>query len=241
MNTPKVMALSEIMGSSWVQALYDEFEKPYFFELEKKIIAAKNSGDVILPKKEDIFRAFRLTPPHRVKVVLVGQDPYPHQHAHGLCFSTLDTKIPASLQNIFKELLDDVDETSGNDLSSWAGQGVLMLNAVLTVSEGKANSHQGFGWEKFTLAALNHIYGLPNPKVWILWGSYAQNLYEQVCNLNAKIHPGYIPPHPALVLKSVHPSPLSAHKGFFGSKPFSQTNEFLEKNGLIPIYWDMPF
>ena len=239
MNTPKVIALSEIMGSAWVQALYEEFEKPYFFELEKKILAAKNNGEVILPKKEDIFRAFRLTPPYKVKVVIVGQDPYPHQHAHGLCFSTLDTTTPASLQNIFKELKDDVDMTSGNDLSSWAGQGVLMLNAVLTVSEGKANSHQGFGWEKFTEAALKHIYEMSAPKVWILWGAYAQSLFDKVSKQGQQV--GYLAPHPALILKTAHPSPLSAHKGFFGSKPFSKTNEFLEKNDMLRIYWDMPF
>lgn len=215
---------------SWNRALENEFHKDYFLELRNKIKEAYNTRD-IYPRPIDIFNAFDLTPIKKVKVVIIGQDPYhgPNQ-AHGLSFSVKDgIKIPPSLRNIFKELSDDLKiklPTSGN-LEKWAKQGVLLLNSVLTVESGNANSHKNWGWEVFTKAVIEIISRELNNVVFILWGRGAQKNEELI---NTDKH---------MVLKSVHPSPLSAYNGFFGSKHFSKTNKYLEDNGKIQIDWDL--
>ena len=185
----------------------------------------------IFPASEDIFNAFHLTPLADVKVVILGQDPYHNDgQAHGLCFSVKpDVKIPPSLVNIYKELHDDVGCVIPNNgyLVKWAAQGVLMLNTVLTVRAHAANSHRGIGWEEFTDAAIRVLNEQDRPIVFILWGRPAQ---RKKLMLNNPMH---------LILESPHPSPLSAKGGFFGSRPFSKTNVFLEKNGLEPIDWQI--
>ena len=185
----------------------------------------------IFPDADDIFNAFDFTPLSEVKVVILGQDPY-HDvgQAHGLCFSVKpDVKIPPSLVNIYKELHDDLGCTIPNNgyLVKWAKQGVLLLNTVLTVRAHAANSHRGIGWEEFTDAAIRILNEQDRPIVFILWGRPAQRKELMLNN----------PRH--LILKAPHPSPLSASSGFFGSKPFSKTNAFLEKNGLTPIDWQI--
>ena len=215
---------------SWNRALENEFEKNYFFELRNKIKEAYKTRQ-IYPRPIDIFNAFNLTPINKVKVVIIGQDPYhgPNQ-AHGLSFSVKDgIKIPPSLKNIFKELSDDLNiqsPTSGN-LEKWAKQGVLLLNSVLTVESGNANSHKNWGWEVFTKAVIEIISRELNNVVFILWGRGAQKNEELI---NTDKH---------MVLKSVHPSPLSAYNGFFGCKHFSKTNKYLEDSGKIQIDWDL--
>ena len=186
---------------------------------------------LIFPDANDIFNAFEFTPLSKVKVVILGQDPY-HDvgQAHGLCFSVKpDVKIPPSLVNIYKELHDDVGCVIPNNgyLVKWAAQGVLMLNTVLTVRAHAANSHRGIGWEEFTDAAIRVLNEQDRPIVFILWGRPAQ---RKKLMLNNPMH---------LILESPHPSPLSAKGGFFGSRPFSKTNAFLEKNGLEPIDWQI--
>ena len=185
----------------------------------------------IFPPADDIFNAFHLTPLHEVKVVILGQDPYHNDgQAHGLCFSVKpDVDIPPSLVNIYQELHDDLGCYIPNNgyLTKWAKQGVLMLNTVLTVRAHQANSHRGMGWEQFTDAAIRILNEQDRPIVFILWGSPAQKKAQMLNN----------PKH--LILKAPHPSPLSAYRGFFGSRPFSQTNEFLVKNGLEPIDWQI--
>ena len=212
---------------TWQKVLNKEFKAPYFKELisfVKKAYANKT----IYPKGSDIFKAFDLCPLNQVKVVLLGQDPYhgPGQ-AHGLCFSVpKGIAHPPSLKNILKELNSDVgiSKTSG-DLTTWAKQGVLLLNATLTVDASKAGSHQKRGWETFTDAVIKTISQEKENVVFILWGSYAQKK-EQLID-GTKHH----------IIKSVHPSPLSSYRGFFGSKPFSKTNDFLTKNNLEGIAW----
>ena len=185
----------------------------------------------IYPPKEQIFRALNLCDFDDVKVVILGQDPYhePHQ-ANGLAFSvTKDVRIPPSLVNIYKEIHDDLGLPIPNhgDLTYWAKQGVLLLNNVLTVERGKANSHKGLGWETFTLNIVRYLNEREKPLVFILWG---KNAIEKKKYIDSR----------HLVLTSVHPSPLSAYRGFFGSRPFSKTNEFLIKNGMTPIDWSIP-
>ncbi len=212
---------------SWGHALAPEFAQPYFGNLIAFVKQAYAAGPVY-PPGGLIFKAFQHTPLARVKVVLLGQDPYhgPGQ-AHGLSFSVPDgVAKPPSLRNIFKELGDDIGPppTSGN-LEHWADQGVLLLNATLTVAAGQAGAHQRQGWETFTDAVIRKVSDERPHVVFILWGAYAQK------------KTALIDPQKHLVIKSVHPSPLSAHNGFFGSRPFSQTNAWLEAHGESPIAW----
>ena len=200
--------------------------------LSKKVECAYASGTVY-PPREELFTAFRLTPPEAVRVVILGQDPY-HEpgQAHGLAFSVrAGTPLPPSLRNIYKELADDlgVRPPAGGDLSSWAKQGVLLLNTVLTVGAGAANSHAAFGWQTFTDSVVASLGSLPQPIAFLLWGAQAQKKKTVAAASE----------HPRLVLCTAHPSPLSAYRGFFGSRPFSQINAFLEENGETPIRWQM--
>ncbi len=216
--------------SSWKRILQKEFDKEYFNLLQERVsLEYKNKPKKIFPKEDLIFNAFNLCPFDQVKVVVLGQDPYPTKgHAHGLCFS-VDKEIstlPKSLNNIFKELLADVNVIKPHgSLESWASQGVLLLNSILTVEEGKPESHKGIGWEKFTDEVLNQINTKLNPVVFLLWGKKAM---EKKKYIDSKRH---------LVLESVHPSPLSAYRGFFGCRHFSKTNAFLESHGLKAIRW----
>lgn len=213
---------------SWKSQLKDEFEKPYFKELTHFVKDEYNSKTIYPPSKL-IFNAFNITPFNEVKVVIVGQDPY-HQpgQAHGLCFSVNDgVKTPPSLVNIYKEINCDLGisvPTSGN-LERWAKQGVLLLNATLTVRAGQAGSHQGKGWEQFTDRVIDLISMYQNDIVFMLWGAYAQ---KKGATIDQKRH---------LILKSPHPSPLSAHRGFFGNNHFSRANEYLITKGKSPIDW----
>lgn len=213
---------------SWLNAMGDEFEKPYMNNL-RAFLADEYANHKIYPKKQEIFAALNLTPLHEVKVVILGQDPYhgPGQ-AHGLCFSVNDgIPFPPSLRNIFQELQSDVaikTPLSGN-LSAWAKQGVLLLNTTLTVREGAANSHQGKGWDAFTDRIIHTVNGELNHVVFFLWGRFAQQKAS------------FIHTHNHLVLKAAHPSPLSAYSGFFGCKHFSIANQYLTDKGKKPINW----
>lgn len=219
-----------MIQNDWLEPLKPEFSKPYYAELFK-FVKNEYATRQIFPPADDIFNAFHLTPLHEVKVVILGQDPYHNDgQAHGLCFSVKpDMAIPPSLVNIYQELHDDLGCYIPNNgyLTKWAKQGVLMLNTVLTVRAHQANSHRGMGWEQFTDAAIRILNEQDRPLVFILWGSPAQKKAQMLNN----------PKH--LILKAPHPSPLSAYRGFFGSRPFSQTNEFLVKNGLEPIDWQI--
>ncbi len=219
-----------MIQNDWLAPLKPEFSKPYYAELFK-FVKNEYATRQIFPPADDIFNAFHLTPLHEVKVVILGQDPYHNDgQAHGLCFSVKpDVDIPPSLVNIYQELHDDLGCYIPNNgyLTKWAKQGVLMLNTVLTVRAHQANSHRGMGWEQFTDAAIRILNEQDRPLVFILWGSPAQKKAQMLNN----------PKH--LILKAPHPSPLSAYRGFFGSRPFSQTNEFLVKNGLDPIDWQI--
>ena len=221
--------MSEITND-WLPALQEEFKKPYYAELYKKV-QEEYKETQIFPPADDIFNAFHFTPLSEVKVVIIGQDPYHNVgQAHGLCFSVKpDVDIPPSLVNIYKELKEDLGcyIPDNGYLEKWAKQGVLMLNSVLTVRAHQANSHQGMGWEKFTDAVIRAVNEQDRPIVFMLWGRPAQNKAKSVNN----------PKH--LLLKAPHPSPLSAHRGFFGCKHFSQANEYLKKNGLEPIDWQI--
>lgn len=218
------------INNDWLDALREEFRKPYYAQLHKKVLEEYRTH-VIFPLADDIFNAFHLTPLRNVKVVILGQDPYHNVgQAHGLCFSVKpDVEIPPSLVNIYKELQDDIGCTIPNHgyLTKWAEQGVLMLNTVLTVRAHQANSHHGIGWEEFTDAAIRAVNAQDRPIVYILWGRPAQAKKAMLNN----------PKH--LILEAPHPSPLSAYRGFFGSKPFSQANEFLKANGVEPIDWQI--
>ncbi len=218
------------ISNDWLEPLSVEFRKPYYKDLYEKVVSEYSSVPVY-PPADDVFNAFNFTPLSKVKCVIIGQDPYHNVgQAHGLCFSVKpDVAIPPSLVNIYKELHDDLGCEIPNNgyLKKWADQGVLMLNAVLTVRAHQANSHQGFGWEKFTDAAIRILNEQDRPIVYLLWGTPAQKKAAQVNN----------PKH--LLLKAPHPSPLSAYRGFFGCKHFSQANEFLRQNGLDPIDWQI--
>jgi uracil-DNA glycosylase len=220
------------LHDSWKLPLQPQFDAPYMTALKLLLTAEKVAGKTIYPKGSEWFAALDATPLDQVRVVILGQDPYHGEgQAHGLCFSVQHSvRPPPSLINIFKEMKTDLGLTPPNhgNLSSWAQQGVLLLNSVLTVEAGKAASHQGKGWEKFTDEIIRLVNDQPHPIVFILWGSYAQ---KKAAFVNQTKH---------LVLKSVHPSPLSAHKGFFGSKPFSQANAFLNSNGRGEIDWRLP-
>lgn len=213
---------------SWKNALKEEFEADYFKALAERVRTAYLSGTVYPPPRL-VFNAFALCPFDKVKVVIIGQDPYhgPGQ-AQGLCFSVPDgVAIPPSLQNIYKEIRDDLGKEmppSGN-LERWAKQGVLLLNATLTVERSRAGAHQGWGWEVFTDAVIRKISAEKEGVVFLLWGRYAQ---DKASLIDSSKH---------LILKAAHPSPLSAHNGWFGSKHFSQTNEYLKSQGKEPIDW----
>lgn len=213
---------------SWKAVLGDEFEKPYFQELTK-FVKSEYAGKVVYPPPASILKAFEACPFDQVKVVILGQDPYhgPGQ-ANGLCFSVSDGVVrPPSLQNIFKEIASDTGaapHTTG-DLTRWATQGVLLLNATLTVEGGKAGSHQRKGWEQFTDRVVRELSEKREGLVFMLWGRYAQ---EKGATIDDTKH---------LVLKAPHPSPLSAYSGFFGCRHFSQANRYLETKGLKPIDW----
>ncbi|MFY8129343.1 MAG: uracil-DNA glycosylase [Chitinophagaceae bacterium] len=215
--------------NSWKIALQSQFNLPYFHNIVQHLKTEKQAGKTIYPQGKDIFKAFEITPFNDVKVVLLGQDPYhnPHQ-AMGLSFSVPDgLKLPPSLQNMYKELHQDIGlpiSKTGN-LMPWASQGVLLLNAVLTVRENEPASHAKIGWTNFTDAVIHTISEQLKHVVFLLWGKYAQ---EKVSLINAAKH---------LVLKAAHPSPFSADKGFFGCKHFSKTNEYLVANGKSPIDW----
>jgi len=213
---------------SWKDALNAEFNKDYFIKLTDFVRDEYMSGKQIFPAAKNIFNAFNLCPLDKVKVVIIGQDPY-HEpgQAHGLCFSVLPpTPIPPSLQNIYKEIESDIGRPSSThgDLTHWAEQGVLLLNATLTVRAHAAASHAGMGWEQFTDAVIAACSARENI-VYMLWGSYAQRK-AQIVDTDKN-----------LVLKSVHPSPLSAYHGFFGNHHFSRANEYLIQHGKTPIDW----
>ena len=217
--------------NDWLQAIGDEFRKPYYKQLYE-FIKQEYSTRVIYPPADDIFNALHLTPLKEVKVLILGQDPYHNAHqAHGLSFSVLpdQREIPPSLQNIYQELKDDVGcyIPDNGYLEKWARQGVLMLNTVLTVRAHQANSHQGKGWEQFTDAIIEAVNREDRPIVYMLWGRPAQSKIPMLNNPNH------------LILTAPHPSPLSAFRGFFGCRHFSQANEFLQSHGVEPIDWQI--
>lgn len=220
------------LPADWLAALGDEFEQPYMQQLKAFLAQEKQLKKVIYPHSSDWFNAFKLTPLQQVRVVILGQDPYhgPDQ-AHGLCFSVrAGVKPPPSLVNIYKELHNDLNcqPVAHGCLTAWAQQGVLLLNSVLTVEQGNAGSHQGKGWESFTDRVIHLINDQLEGVVFILWGSYAQ---KKAAFVDQTKH---------LVLKSVHPSPLSAHRGFFGNHQFSQANAYLQQQGKPGIEWQLP-
>lgn len=220
------------LDPSWLAPLQKEFDAPYMAALRSFLVAEREAGKRVFPKGSEWFHALDATPLDQVRVVIIGQDPYHGEgQAHGLCFSVREgVQPPPSLVNIYKELKSDlgIDPPRHGHLESWAKQGVLLLNAVLTVEAGRAASHQGKGWEQFTDAVIREVNALPRPVVFILWGSYAQ---RKASFVDTTKH---------CVIKSAHPSPLSAHNGFFGSKPFSRANAFLEAHGERPIDWRLP-
>ena len=220
-----------MITNDWLDTIKGEFSKDYYKDLYRFVLKEYNTH-VVYPPSDDIFNAFHLTPLSEVKVLILGQDPYHNEHqAHGLCFSVLpdQPEIPPSLQNIYKELQDDLGCYIPNNgfLEKWAKQGVLMLNTVLTVRAHQANSHQGKGWEKFTDAIISAVNEQDRPIVYLLWGKPAQSKIPMLTN----------PKH--FILKAPHPSPLSAYRGFFGCKHFSKTNEFLLRNNIKPIDWQI--
>ncbi|MDX1795930.1 MAG: uracil-DNA glycosylase [Hydrogenovibrio sp.] len=221
------------LENSWLSQLEQEFEQPYMQQLKAFLLSEKQQGKQILPKGSLWFNALNSTPFDQVKVVILGQDPYPTPgHAHGLSFSVLPDvqPLPKSLLNINKELLDDlgVDNRHCGYLQPWADQGVLLLNAVLTVEAGKPGAHQNKGWEKFTDVIVHKLAEQRDHLIFILWGAYAQKKGK------------FIDREKHLVLESPHPSPLSAYRGFFGSKPFSKSNTYLQNIGKSPINWQLP-
>jgi uracil-DNA glycosylase len=217
--------------SSWKSVLAHEFSQDYFKQIRSYIISEKEKGKTIFPPGKLIFNAFNLTPFYKVNVVIIGQDPYHgHGQAHGLSFSVpYGVKIPPSLQNIYKELAQDVNFNIPNhgNLEHWAQQGVLLLNAVLTVNDGEPASHKAAGWENFTNAVIYHLSKQSENIVFLLWGRFAQ---EKELLIDQSKH---------LVLKAAHPSPFSAYQGFMGCKHFSITNKYLIENNKAPIDWQL--
>lgn len=218
------------LANDWAVSLSEEFKKPYYRELYNRVKEAY-SKEIVYPPSDEIFQAYHLTELSKVKVVILGQDPY-HEagQAHGLCFSVKpDVEIPPSLVNIYKELQTDLgcSVPKHGCLEKWARQGVLLLNTVLTVRAHAANSHKGFGWEKFTDATIRVLNGQDRPIVYMLWGRNAREKKAMLDNPKQ------------LVLEAAHPSPLSAYNGFFGCKHFSKANEFLRANGIEPIDWQI--
>jgi uracil-DNA glycosylase len=216
-----------VIGNKWDEVLKSEFESEYFKKLSG-FLEEEYKNKIIYPEKEKIYNALKLTPPDKVRVVILGQDPYINPgEAHGLAFSVEQGRIPPSLRNIYKELNAGagVDIPKTGSLVSWAEQGVLLLNTVLTAEAGKSNSHAKKGWEKFTDAVIKFLGKKENPVVFMLWGKNAQSKEIFITN------PGH------LILKAAHPSPLSAHNGFFGCGHFSRANKFLADNALKSINW----
>jgi len=228
---PVEFPLPAELDPSWIKALGPETRNPYWNDLQK-FVAAERAAHTVYPPPEDVYNAFRYTPLDEVKVFLLGQDPYPGAgQAHGLCFSVRPgVRLPGSLRNIYQELQDDlgIKPVKHGYLASWAKQGVLMLNACLTVRADAPNSHAGKGWEKFTDAAIRAVNDQKRPIVFLLWGAYAQ---KKIKLIDESRH---------VVIKSAHPSPLSAANGFFGSKPFSKVNAALKAAGEKPIHWQLP-
>ncbi len=219
------------LNNSWDLILKQEFESDYYKKL-RQFLKSEYFTKTIYPPMDDIFNAYKLTDYNDVKAVIIGQDPYHgYGQAHGLCFSVKQgIKPPPSLINIYKEQKDDlgIDQPfNSGDLTKWANQGVLLLNAVLTVREASPNSHKGMGWEKLTDKTIEILNNREKPVVFILWGANARSKKTLITNKNH------------LIIESAHPSPLSAYNGFFGSKPFSKTNDFLIKNGQTPIDWQL--
>ena len=218
------------ISNDWEQPLSEEFKKPYYRDLYRTVMKEYRT-QTVYPAPDDLFNAFHLTPLKDVKVVILGQDPYHNEgQAHGLCFSVKpDVEIPPSLENIYKELHDDLGcyIPDNGYLVKWAEEGVLLLNTVLTVRAHQANSHRGIGWEEFTDAVIRIVNEQDRPIVFMLWGNPARRKKSMLNN----------PKH--LVLEAAHPSPLSANKGFFGCRHFSRANAFLEANGVEPIDWQI--
>jgi uracil-DNA glycosylase len=229
-SQPAAPGLPPDLDPSWLAALNAETQKPYWAEL-MKFVADERATQKVYPPEADVFNAFRYTPLASVKAVILGQDPYHGEgQAHGLCFSVRPgVRTPESLKNIYTELQADVGAkpVKHGYLASWARQGVLMLNACLTVRAKTPNSHAGKGWEKFTDAALKAVNELPRPVVFVLWGAYAQKKIPLIGDRH-------------VILRAAHPSPFSAANGFFGSKPFSKTNDALKAAGQKPIDWQLP-
>lgn len=222
----------QLLAGGWKQALGDEFQQPYMQQLRTFLLEEQAAGKVIYPPEPLIFNALNSTPLDKVKVVIIGQDPYhgPDQ-AHGLCFSVQPgVRTPPSLRNIYKEIERDLGYPVPEHgcLQSWAEQGVLLLNAVLTVTQGQAGAHANRGWERFTSQVIEVLNGQCEHLVFMLWGSYAQKKGQQIDVLRH------------CVLKSVHPSPLSAHRGFIGCGHFSAANAYLQEHGHSPIDWRLP-
>ena len=225
--------MTPTLPPAWQALLKDELQKPYWRSLEQRLGAAYESG-AVYPPAQQLFAAFERTPPACVRAVILGQDPY-HEpgQANGLAFSvSRGVKLPPSLQNIYKDLEADlgVPAAKSGDLTSWAQQGVFLLNTVLSVRAHAANSHKDFGWQSFTDAVIAALAELPQPVAFVLWGAQAQKKAALVEKS----------PYPRLVLQSPHPSPLSAYRGFFGSRPFSQINAFLVSYGFLPVDWKIP-
>ncbi|MGX7197706.1 uracil-DNA glycosylase [Enterococcus olivae] len=223
--------MKKIIHNSWQEVLEEEFQQPYYLEL-REFLKQEYRTQKIYPDMFHIFEALEKTPYEKVKIVILGQDPYhgPNQ-AHGLSFSVQPgVRIPPSLKNIYKELQEDlgIPPVDHGYLTSWAEQGVLLLNTVLTVREGQAYSHRGKGWEQLTDTIIQKLNDRPDPVVFILWGKPAQ---QKIAMIDTNKH---------VIIRSVHPSPLSAHRGFFGSRPFSQANQALLSMGKEPINWQLP-
>ncbi|MEJ2043354.1 MAG: uracil-DNA glycosylase [Reinekea sp.] len=220
------------MEASWLNRLQDQFDMDYMQALKQFLKQEKSAGKRIFPKGGEYFRAFELTPFEQTKVVILGQDPYHGEHqAHGLCFSVQPgVQVPPSLANIYKELERDLGFQVPNHgfLEHWARQGVLLLNSVLTVEAGRAAAHQGRGWEQFTDRVISVINEQLEGVVYMLWGSYAQRKGQ------------FIDQQKHLVLKTSHPSPLSAYRGFLGCGHFSQANQYIQHSGREPIDWQLP-
>ncbi|MFN3916956.1 MAG: uracil-DNA glycosylase [Flavobacteriales bacterium] len=218
------------IDSSWLKKLENEFSSDYFTELKNTLVNERRTY-TIFPPGNEIFRAFDCTPFEKVKAIIIGQDPYHGKgQANGLCFAVKkDIKLPPSLKNIYKELEDDIGikPTTHGDLTAWALSGVLMLNAVLTVRESSPGSHQNIGWERFTDSIIRKLSNEKENLVFILWGKFAQ---AKESLIDEKKH---------LILKAAHPSPFSAHNGFFGCKHFSKTNSFLKEKNIEPINWQI--
>ena len=216
------------MMTTWNEILAEEMKKEYYQELQT-FVQKRRQEVRVFPEENNVFNALELTPFESVKVVILGQDPYHgFGQAHGLSFSVQKgTPLPPSLKNIYKELQEDIggELPTEGDLSHWAKQGVLLLNSVLTVEEGNANSHKGMGWERLTNRLIESLNELTRPVIFILWGKPAQDKEKLITNPNH------------VLLKAPHPSPLSAYRGFFGSKPFSRVNDILIQHGQTPIRW----